>query len=302
MKEINKQELHSFFQDIANKNEEKFNQFYEKYHILVYRIAFSILKNKEDSEDVGQKVFLKIWKMEQEKLPTNNEASWLYTITKNEALNYLRSKKQEIDIDDVYYMIDEKQELDQIIDKESYHKMIAKLNQQEQEIVCLKILSKLSFKEIAQILHMPIGTVQWKYYKSLYTLRILLGNLTILIVSVLSLQIGRTAKGGPVFSILPEKNKEESMEETQNTGNESAKGDSLTNVMPDVSEIIEKDPIEENTIKNETIQPDIPQNVVTYSKTQIGLLGVTVISFIFTIIFSIIFIKHQQNARKKVSK
>lgn len=72
--------------------------------------------------------------------------------------------------------------------------------------------------------------------------------------------------------------------------------------MPDVSEIIEKDPIEENTIKNETIQPDIPQNVVTYSKTQIGLLGVTVISFIFTIIFSIIFIKHQQNARKKVSK
>ena len=72
--------------------------------------------------------------------------------------------------------------------------------------------------------------------------------------------------------------------------------------MPDVSEIIEKDPIEENTIKNETIQLDIPQNVVTYSKTQIGLLGVTVISFIFTIIFSIIFIKHQQKAKKKLSK
>ena len=149
---------------------------------------------------------------------------------------------------------------------------------------------------------MPISTVQWKYYKSLYTLRILLGNLTILIVSVLSLQIGRTAKGGPVFSILPEKNKEDNVGEMESTGNESVKGDNLTNVMPDVSEIIEKDPIEENTIKNETIQPDIPQNVVTYSKTQIGLLGVTVISFIFTIIFSIIFIKHQQNARKKVSK
>ena len=158
MREINKQELHSIFQGIANKSEKEFNQFYEKYHLLVYRIAFSILKNKEDSEDIKQKVFLKIWKMEKEKLPTSNEASWLYTITKNEALNYLRSKKQEIDIDDVYYMIDENQELDQIIDKESYHKMIAKLNQQEQEIVCLKILSKLSFKEIAQVLHMPIGT------------------------------------------------------------------------------------------------------------------------------------------------
>ncbi|MCI9246120.1 MAG: sigma-70 family RNA polymerase sigma factor [Clostridia bacterium] len=302
MREINKQELHSIFQGIANKNEKEFNQFYEKYHLLVYRIAFSILKNKEDSEDIKQQVLLKIWKMEKEKLPTSNEASWLYTITKNETLNYLRSQKQEFNVDDIYYIIDEKQELDQIIDKDSYHKVIAKLNQQEQEIVSLKILSKLSFKEIAQVLHMPISTVQWKYYKSLYTLRILLGNLTILIVSVLSLQIGRTAKGGPVFSILPEKNKEDNVGEMESTGNESAKGDNLTNVMPDVSEIIEKDPIEENTIKNETIQPDIPQNVVTYSKTQIGLLGVTVISFIFTIIFSIIFIKHQQNARKKVSK
>ncbi len=302
MRKINKQELHSIFQGIANINEKEFNQFYEKYHLLVYRIAFSILKNKEDSEDIKQQVLLKIWKMEKEKLPTSNEASWLYTITKNETLNYLRSQKQEFNVDDIYYIIDEKQELDDIIDKDSYNKMIAKLNQQEQEIVSLKILSKLSFKEIAQILHMPIGTVQWKYYKSLYTLRILLGNLTILIVSVLSLQIGRTAKGGPVFSILPEKNKEDNVGEMESTGNESAKGDNLTNVMPDVSEIIEKDPIEENTIKNETIQPDIPQNVVTYSKTQIGLLGVTVISFIFTIIFSIIFIKHQQNARKKVSK
>ena len=70
-----------------------------------------------------------------------------------------------------------------------------------------------------------------------------------MIVSVLSLQIGRIAKGGPVFSILPEKNKEESMEETQNTGNESAKGDSLTNAMPDIAETIEKDKIKENTRK-----------------------------------------------------
>lgn len=228
MREINKQELHSIFQGIANKNEKEFNQFYEKYHLLVYRIAFSILKNKEDSEDIKQQVLLKIWKMEKEKLPTSNEASWLYTLTKNEALNHLRSHKKEIDIDDIYCIADEKQELDQIIDKDSYHKVIAKLNQQEQEIVSLKILSKLSFKEIAQVLHMPISTVQWKYYKSLYTLRILLGNLTILIVSVLSLQIGRTAKGGPVFSILPEKNKEDNVGEMESTGNESAKGDNLT--------------------------------------------------------------------------
>ena len=78
------------------------------------------------------------------------------------------------------------------------------------------------------------------------------------------------------------------------------KGIILTNVMPDVSKIIEKDPIEENTIKNETIQPDIPQNVVTYSKTQISLLCVTVISFHFHYyFFQLFFIKHQQKMQEK---
>lgn len=303
MKEINQQELHSLFQNITNKNEAEFNQFHEKYHMLIYRIAFSILKNKEDSEDVEQKVFLKIWQIEQEKLPKTNEASWLYAVTKNEALNYLKNQKQEMDIENIYYITDEKQELNDVIDKDSYNRIIAKLNQQEQEIVSLKILSNLSFKEIAQMLKMPIGTVQWKYYKSLYTLRILLGNLTIFIISILSLHIGQNAKGGPVFPLSPAKNREENAEKTENVGNEGAKGDNVTDTKPDSAEKTEENLIEENTIKNETIQPDTaPQNVVTYSKMQIGLFGITIVCFIFTIIFSIIFIKHQQNAKKKVSK
>lgn len=297
-----KQELHNFFQGIANKDEVEFNQFHEKYHMLIYRIAFSILKNKEDSEDVEQKVFLKIWQIEQENLPTSNESSWLYTVTKNEALNYLKNQKQEIDIDDIYYITDEKQELNNVIDKDSYNRIIAKLNQQEQEIVSLKILSKMSFKEIAQMLKMPIGTVQWKYYQSLYTLRTLLGSITIWFMAILGLQIGQTAKGGPVFPLSPEKNKEENVEETENVGNEGAKGDNEADIKAD-NVIADNNSIAENTIKNETIQPDTaPQNVVTYSKMQIGLFGITIVCFIFTIIFSIIFIKHQQNARKKVSK
>ncbi len=87
MKSINKQELHNIFKGIANKEENEFNKLYEKYNKLVYRISFSILKNKENSEDITQTVFTKIWNMNTNNLPTNSEASWLYTITKNETLN-----------------------------------------------------------------------------------------------------------------------------------------------------------------------------------------------------------------------
>ena len=153
MKVIDKKELHSIFQKISSKNEEDFSKFYKEYETLIYGIAFSIVKNKEDSEDIKQKVFIKIWNMKRDKLPTDNEASWLYTVTKNETLNYLRDKKQEISIEELYSLSKENEEINRIIDQDSYNRIISKLNIEEQEIVSLKILSKFSFKAIKRTLY-----------------------------------------------------------------------------------------------------------------------------------------------------
>lgn len=194
MKRIDKDELHSIFIEIRNNNESEFNRLYEEYKSLVYGVAFSILKNKEDSEEVMQNVFMKIFKMEKEKLPKESEASWLYTFSKNTALNLLRTKKEEIDIDDVYYIIDENDELNKVVDKDEYNRIISKLKQKDQEIVSLKILSGLSFKQISQILNIPIGTVQWKYYKSLHTLKTLLSSLSVYIATIIAFAIQRGNK------------------------------------------------------------------------------------------------------------
>ena len=54
MEKIKKQDLHLTFQQIKNGDSDKINVLYSKYNRLVYGIAFSILKNKEDSEDIIQ--------------------------------------------------------------------------------------------------------------------------------------------------------------------------------------------------------------------------------------------------------
>lgn len=59
MKKLDKEELHSIFIGIKDGNELEFNKLYEKYKALVYGVAFSILKNKEDSEEIVQIVFIK---------------------------------------------------------------------------------------------------------------------------------------------------------------------------------------------------------------------------------------------------
>ena len=89
MKKINVEELRELFIEIKCGNNIAFEKLYKNYKNLVYKIAYSILKNSYDSDDIVQIVFEKIYSIDKDKLPTRNESSWLYSVTKNETINYL---------------------------------------------------------------------------------------------------------------------------------------------------------------------------------------------------------------------
>ena len=292
MKSINKQELHLIFQEIKQGNCNKLDDLYCKYNKLIYNIVFSILKNRENSEDIVQIVFMKIFQMDKNKLPTTNESTWLYSLTKNETLNYLRNKKQEVNLDEIYYITEEDKELNKIIDEDNYNRIIAKLNKQEREIISLKILSNMSFKEISLLLNIPMGTVQWKYYTSLYTLRLLLSNISMVIIGILL--------------FIKENMANRKMQETNISNNISSDNETelLENeTSSNIENKIDSSHSSDNIIENEIIEVQDPQEV-NYKNTNvnIGILSFTGIFLLFSIIFAIIFIKHQQKAKQNVSK
>ena len=99
MGKINDKELKELFIELKYNNKIAFDKLYSKYNKMLYGIAFSILKNKQDAEDIVQTVFTKIYLIDKNKLPNNNEASWLYTITKNETISFLRKRTKDIDLD-----------------------------------------------------------------------------------------------------------------------------------------------------------------------------------------------------------
>lgn len=292
---INKDELHQAFNDL--KENKSIDNLYKKYNTLIYSISFSILKNKENSEDVTQIVFTKIWNMDKNNLPITNEASWLYSLTKNETLNYIRKQKSEINIDDIYYISNENNEIDKIIDVDSYNRIISKLNKKEQEIVSLKIISQLSFKEISKILDIPIGTVQWIYYKSLHTLKILLSNLSMFILTILSFTIYKSNDKKEVLSETQKENVED--KEASGTHRVEIESDTL---LEDVEKLESAKNEIDNTI-NETVENTVVQEEnLSFTNLDIGILSLAGIFLTITIIFSIIYTKHQQKAKKKVSK
>jgi RNA polymerase sigma factor (sigma-70 family) len=294
MKSINKEELHEIFDKLKDEKKE-FEKLYEQYGNLVYKIAFSIVKNREQSEDIKQIVFLKIWKIEKDKVPARNEASWLYSITKNETLNYIKKQKDTISLDDIYYITVEDKELNKIIDKESYNKILDRLESKEQEIISLKILGNLSFQEIAQMLDEPVGTIKWKYYKSIHTLKILLSNLSMLIVTLL---VGLKT----MFNTNKSEQPSIAEQEKNITEDSTTKQAEKTKTETESQDRSENNIIAEDSTKEETKEEIIIPKSQEINYVGVGILSISGIFLIVTLIFTIFFVKYQLKAKKKLSK
>lgn len=292
MRKINDIQLKELFIEIKNNNKIAFEKLYNQYNKLVYGIAFSILKNNQDSEDIVQNVFTKLYTMDKSKLPNNNEATWIYSVTKNETLNFLQKKHSDISLENVYEIEDTDNEINEIIDKDTYNRLISKLDDKEKEIISLKILANFSFDEIGTLLNKPTGTIKWKYYKSIHTLKILLSSLGMFFVSFIS-------------SIIFFKNGAKKSD----TVKEDVCDTEDNNFIED--EETKRDPTEENkeNIISDENEEQIQENVVVDVPVRnninymgIGFMGISSVFFITTIIFSIIFAKHQLKRRKKLSK
>lgn len=300
MNKIDEKELRELFIEIKHNNKIAYERLYTKYNKLVYGIAFSILKNREDSEDIVQIVFTKLYKIDKSKLPDSKEASWLYIMTRNEAITYLRKKNDSIDLESIYDIEDKDNEINNIIDKVQFNKLISGLNDKEKQIISLKILANLSFDEIGKLLGEPTGTIKWRYYKGVRTLKLLLSNLGMFIVTCvigiktlhnkkISDKVGQevTIKDNQI-----EQNQENiSKETTKSEIQESLKDETTSNTNKSQNE----------NLNEEIIIPEQP-NEKQLNNYGIGILSISSIFLIITITFTIIFLKYQLKRNKKTSK
>ncbi|MBR1625256.1 MAG: hypothetical protein IJ676_05910, partial [Clostridia bacterium] len=106
---ITLKEIFSLLRTEAGKGIELLYRFF---YNKIYGIAFSIVKDEAKSEDVVQNVVYKIMKMDKSKFPTEYELSWLYTVTKNEAISFLRKEKQNVPLEYVENISEKKNCID----------------------------------------------------------------------------------------------------------------------------------------------------------------------------------------------
>lgn len=158
---------------ICKNDKEGLREIYEDYCPLIYSVAAEILHNREDAEDVTSEFFIRLWDIAETYRPGKGHRAWMITIAHNMAIDYLRRQSRELPMEEDLADIQEGQPSceDRLCCKISIEQAMMTLKKEERQIVNLKIMGELTFREIASILKKPQGTVTWCYQKAIQKLK-----------------------------------------------------------------------------------------------------------------------------------
>ncbi len=137
--------------------------------------------NSEQIEDVLQEVFLKAYVNLNDYDPARLFSPWIYRITHNEAISLLRKRRVESQLisgEDGLLLLerlwdgtDAQRDLDAAHVEEKLRAAIAGLDRKYREVIVLRYLEEKTYDDIADILHLPMGTVATLVSRSKQRLR-----------------------------------------------------------------------------------------------------------------------------------
>ena len=145
----------------------------------VYRTAFAVLRNHDDAEDVAQETFVRAYQSIARFDESRPLFPWLFRIARNLCLNRIeRVSKRETAVAELDYLTDSSPTPEQSAvateDLNRVREAVARLPDQHREIIQLSHFQECSYREIAEILDIPIGTVMSRLYNARKKLKSLL--------------------------------------------------------------------------------------------------------------------------------
>lgn len=106
------------------------------------------------AEDISQDVFVKLYVKNPHYSPKASFKTWLYTIAKREAMNYLKRQKNQADVDHAILSAVEDDYLESILAEEkqkALYSALGELNSDYRQVLLLYYFDELSVNEIAQL-------------------------------------------------------------------------------------------------------------------------------------------------------
>ena len=150
--------------------EKEYNQCVNQYADNVFRFIVKNLRHEEDSRDIVQTAFEKLWR-NREAVKNEKSKSYLFTVAYNQMIDHIRKAKR-IQLKDAFAEDGRIQEASPGNLKKTLMKALNRLNETQKSLVMLKDYEGYSYEEIGDI--MGLNESQVKVY--LHRARLILRN------------------------------------------------------------------------------------------------------------------------------
>lgn len=145
--------------------EKQFKDIYSNYSQKVHRLCLGYTGDSMQADDLLQEVFIKVWENLEKFRGESQVSTWIYRITANTCLLYLRSnrKQTKVDLEKTSLKISE-----ETIDTENQiqllYKCISELNEADRLIITL-LLEEVPYSEIAEVISISEGNLRVKIHR-----------------------------------------------------------------------------------------------------------------------------------------
>ena len=154
----------------SGQTQAAFNEIVKAYSERLYWHVRSLVCSHEDTDDLMQEIFVKVWSSLPDFRGDSQLYTWLYRIATNEALNFLGKQKVRASLkfeslsenlerkieDDPYFNGNEAQML--------LTKAIAGLPQKQKAVFCMRYYQEMSYEEISEVMGTSVGALKASYH------------------------------------------------------------------------------------------------------------------------------------------
>ncbi|MEE8131600.1 MAG: RNA polymerase sigma factor [Candidatus Paceibacterota bacterium] len=157
-----------------------FGLLYDHYQPRIYRFIYLKVSHREEAEDLTHQVFLSAWQnIDNYKFKGFPFSSFLYRIARNQVIDYYRTKKKNVSLENIadpeIESFSEKI-IDSNLELEKVREAITQLNPEQQDVIIMRFVEDLSSQEVAKALNKSSGAVRLLQYRAIKNLKRIMNN------------------------------------------------------------------------------------------------------------------------------
>jgi RNA polymerase sigma factor (sigma-70 family) len=162
-----------YIEQVLNGDRNAFAQLVDQYKCMVFTVAYRIVRNQEDAEEIAQDTFIKAYQSLGQFEKKSKFSTWLYRIVFNSSISHTRKRKhemQQLNFDIVQNftsddLVENLEILDHAEQKKLINHLMNNLDPDDSAIITLFYMEDRTTEEIAEITGLSQSNVKVKLHR-----------------------------------------------------------------------------------------------------------------------------------------